>query len=290
MKFGTTIMGVGLGHLPEVAAAYEDNGFESIWMPEHLVFPAAVPHTYPYSADGTPPFEPQTPAYDAWVMFAYLASATERIRFATNVYVLPLRHPLATARSVVTLDRISRGRVTLGVGVGWLAEEFAYIGLDFRSRGRRTDATIEAIRRLWREETIEVHDEFHDFGPVAFQPKPSRPEGIPIEIGGVSPVALRRAGRLGDGWIEVGSTSIEDLKSKLAVVLDARTDAGRQGRFEVTLCGELAFTPELYPELESLGVTRVVVDPRPELGYRLDKDQNVDWAKRFADEVIAAHV
>lgn len=289
MKFGTTIMGVALKHLPEMARGYEDTGFESIWMPEHLVFPARVPETYPYSEDGRPPFEPRTPAYDAWIMFAYVAAATERIRFATNVYVLPLRHPLQTARSVVTLDKVSRGRVTLGVGVGWLADEFDYLGLSFKDRGQRTNATIHAIRSLWQEEEIEVHDEFFDFGPVAFYPKPSRPEGIPIEIGGVSPPALRRAGALGDGWIEVGSASVADLKAKLDIVHEARRRAERTGPFEVTLCGELAFDPSLYAELEDLGVTRVVVDPRRELGYRLELGDNLDWAKRFADEVIAVH-
>lgn len=290
MKFGTTIMGAGIRHLPRIAKAYEDNGFESIWMPEHLVFPAAVPSTYPYSGDGRPPFESRTPAYDAWVMFAYLAGATERIRLATNVYVLPLRHPLQTARSVVTLDRVSNGRVTLGVGVGWLADEFDYVGLDFAERGRRTDATITAIRRLWSEPEIEVHDEFFDFGPVSFEPKPIRPTGIPIEVGGVSPVALRRAGALGDGWIEVGSTSVDDLRAKLAVVLGARERAGRIGAFEVTLCGDLAFDRAAYDQLADLGVTRVVVDPRRDLGHRLEPEANIEWAKRFADEVIARHV
>lgn len=289
MKFGTTIMGVGIRHLPRVARSYEDNGFESIWMPEHLVFPARVPETYPYSADGLPPFEPRTPVYDAWVMFAYLVAGTDRIRFGTNVYVLPLRHPLQTARSVVTLDRISRGRVILGIGVGWLADEFDYVGLPFRTRGRRMDATIRAIRALWTQEEIEVKDEFFDFGPVAFQPKPIRPDGIPIEVGGVSPAALRRAGAMGDGWIEVGSATLEDLRGKLAIVHQARADAGRDGAFEVTVCGELAFDPGLYPALAELGVTRVVVDPRRDLGARLDPQENIDWAKRFADEVIARH-
>ncbi|SHK02916.1 probable F420-dependent oxidoreductase, Rv2161c family [Pseudonocardia thermophila] len=289
MKFGTTIMGLSLRKLPELAAAYEENGFESVWMPEHLVFPADPPTTYPYSPDGHPPFQPRTPVYDVWVLFGFLAAATSRIRFATNVYVLPLRHPLQTARSVVTLDRVTRGRVTLGVGVGWLADEFTYLGLPFADRGRRTDAAIDAIRRLWREERIEVHDEFFDFGPVAFEPKPIRPEGIPIEVGGVSRRALRRAGARGDGWIEVGCTDVAEVKEKLDVVMEARRAAGRTGPFEVTLCGELAFRPDLYAELADLGVTRVVVDPRRDLGERLELGATVDWAKRFADDVISRH-
>lgn len=186
MKFGTSIMGVSLRALPQVAAGYEANGFESIWLPEHLVFPAEMPPTYPYSGTGYPPVTPDTPSYDPWVMLSYLAAGTERIRLATNIYILPLRHPLQTARSVVTVDRVSGGRVTLGIGVGWLEDEFDYLGLGFADRGRRTDAAIGAIRRLWSEDVIDVHDEYYEFGPVKFNPKPLQKPSIPIEVGGVS--------------------------------------------------------------------------------------------------------
>ena len=131
MKFGTSIMGVSFRSYPEVAAAFEESGFESIWIPEHLVFPAEMPPTYPYSDSGYPPVTPDTPAYDPWVVLSYIAASTHHIRLATNIYILPLRHPLQTARSVVTLDRVSGGRVTLGIGVGWLEDEFNYLGLNF---------------------------------------------------------------------------------------------------------------------------------------------------------------
>ena len=148
MKFGTTIMGVSFRSYPEVAAAYEENGFESIWIPEHLVLPVELPPTYPYSESGFPPLTPDTPSYDAWAVLSYIAGFTHRIRLATHVYILPLRHPLQTARSVVTVDRVSGGRVTLGVGVGWLADEFEYLGLDFADRGRRADSIIAAVRHV----------------------------------------------------------------------------------------------------------------------------------------------
>jgi probable F420-dependent oxidoreductase len=287
MKFGTNIMGVSLRAFPEVAASLEANGFESIWIPEHLVFPAEMPPTYPYSDTGFPPVTSDTPAYDPWVILSYLAASTERIRLATNIYILPLRHPLQTARSVVTVDRVSGGRVTLGIGVGWLADEFEYLGLDFGSRGRRTDAAIEAIRRLWSEEVIEAHDEFFDYGPVKFQPKPLQKPSIPIEVGGASGPALRRAGRLGDGWIEIGSKSLEDFQAKLAVVEAARRDAGRAGPFEVTASGALASDLDGYRRLEELGATRIVTGPRPRVGEtRLTPSDVADWAKRFADEII----
>jgi probable F420-dependent oxidoreductase len=288
MKFGTAIMGVSLRSLPEVAAAYEVSGFESIWIPEHLVFPAEMPPTYPYSDTGFPPVTPDTPSYDPWVVLAYVASATTRIRLATNIFILPLRHPLQTARSVVTLDRVSGGRVTLGVGVGWLADEFEYLGLDFADRGRRTDAAIAAIRRLWSEDVIEVHDDHFDFGPVKFSPKPLQKPSIPIEVGGTSGAALRRAGRLGDGWIEIGAGDLDDFRRKLAVVLEARRDAGRTGPFEVTASGALAADVDGYRRLEEAGATRVVTGPRPDSAQgRLTPEGAMEWAKRFADEVIS---
>jgi probable F420-dependent oxidoreductase len=290
MKFGTSIMGISLRHFPEVAKAYEDNGFESIWIPEHLVFPADVPPTYPYSETGYPPVTSDTPSYDPWVLLSYIACATERIRLATNVYILPLRHPLQTARAVATLDRVSGGRVTLGVGVGWLEDEFGYVGLTFHDRGRRTDAIIGALRRLWADDVIDVHDEHFDFGPVKFNPKPLQKPTIPIEVGGASRGALRRAGRLGDGWIEIGSSDLDDFKAKVDLVMAARREAGRTGPFEITGGGSLRAGDDVdsFRRLADAGVTRVLVGPRLPFGERLTPDTSIDWAKRFADEVISA--
>jgi probable F420-dependent oxidoreductase len=286
MKFGTSIMGISFRAYPEVAAAFEDNGFESIWIPEHLVFPAEMPPTYPYSESGYPPVSPDTPSYDPWVVLAYIAAATRRIRLATNIYILPLRHPIQTARSVVTLDRVSGGRVTLGIGVGWLQDEFDYLGLDFAGRGQRTDAAITAIRRLWSEDVIEVHDDHFDFGPVKFNPKPLQKPSIPIEVGGTSGPALRRAGRLGDGWVEVGSSDIDEFAARLAVVCQARHEAGRTGPFEVTAGAGLVGEVDGYRRLQEAGATRVVTGPDGRSG-RITPEGAIDWAKRFADEVIA---
>lgn len=277
-------MGISLRSYPEVAAALEENGFESVWFPEHLVFPAEMPPTYPYSGSGFPPVTSDVPTYDPWPVLSYLAGCTSRLRLGTYVYILPLRHPLQTARSVVTVDRLSGGRVTLGAGVGWLADEYDYLGLDFAQRGARADAAISAIRRLWSEEVVEVDDEYFRFGPVCFNPKPLQKPSIPIEIGGASPPALRRAGRLGDGWIEVGCSDVEDFAAKLAVVEKARWEAGRDGPFEVTASGGLAHDLDGYRRLEERGATRVVTGPG--VG-RLSADENIDWAKRFADEVIS---
>jgi probable F420-dependent oxidoreductase len=290
MKFGTTILGVGTRSVPEVASTFEASGFESIWIPEHLVFPAQMPPMYPYTESGYPPVTPDTATFDPWVLLAYVAAATSRIRLGTNVYILPLRHPLITAKSVVTLDRVSGGRAILGVGVGWLPDEFSYLGLKFETRGTRTDSAIETIRRLWSEDVIDVHDEHFEFGPVKFNPKPLQKPGIPIEIGGGAGPALRRAGALGDGWIEIGSRDLDDFRAKLAVVQAARGKAGRSGPFEVTtpLRGITSDDLEGYRRAEEAGVTRIIVSPPADVTGRIDPKAASDWAKRFADEVIAS--
>jgi probable F420-dependent oxidoreductase len=288
VKFGVQLMGVPLRDLGAAAKAYEDSGFESVWVPEHLVFPLVIPPDYPYSSSGYPSVNPKTPSYDPWVILAIAAAATKTIRLATNVYILPLRHPLQTARSVVTLDRVSAGRVTLGVGVGWLPDEFEYVGMSFHDRGKRSDATIEVLRRLWSEEIIEVHDEHFSFGPVVFEPKPIQKPSIPIEVGGTSKAALRRAARLGDGWIEIGSTDLEDFHVKLSFVIDERRNAGREADpFEVTVFSALAPGLDGFRRLRDAGATRILVGPPREPNGRIALEDVQEWATTFGSEIIA---
>jgi probable F420-dependent oxidoreductase len=247
--------------------------------------PQEIPPTYLYSESGLPPVTADTPLYDPWVVLAYIAHATTSIRLATNVYVLPLRHPIEVARSVVTLDRLSNGRVTLGMGVGWLEDEYVALGRSFHDRGKRADAMIALLRRLWTDDVIEEHNEHFDFGPVKFQPKP-RHRHIPIEVGGASPAALRRAGRLGDGWIEVGCTTLDDVRAHLEVITAARADAGRGDTpFEVTLSGSFGRDVDGVRRSEEAGATRIIASPV--LAERMSAEVVVDFTKRFADEVIS---
>lgn len=285
MKFGLPLFGVSPRFYAEIARVAEANGFESVWMSEHLVFPAEIPPTYLYSESGYPPVTSDTPLFDVWVALSYIAHATETIRLATNVYILPLRHPIEVARSVVTLDRLSNGRVTLGIGVGWLEEEFVAVGRGFHDRGKRADVIIPLLRRLWSEDVIEEHNDHFDFGPVKFQPKP-RNGDIPIEVGGTTLPALRRAGRLGDGWIEVGSPNLGVVEEKLDIVLAHRREAGREHRpFEVTLGGAFGRDLDGVRRCEEIGVTRIVV--APVLAERITPEVVADFTKRFADEVIS---
>ena len=251
MKFGIQLSGLGARHYPEVSAAAEANGFDSLWMPEHLIFPAEMPPRYLYTPDGYPPMRPDTPAFDPWVVLAAVGAVTQTIRLATGVFILPLRDPIMVARSVVTLDRMSGGRVVLGIGVGWMPDEFEIVGVPFSTRGKRADEMIELMRKLWSEDTIEFHGEFFDIPPVKFQPKPiDKRNGIPIIVGGTSPGAIRRAGRLGDGWIHhvqikvsvfqgeenpgVDEEDCEGARGHLTDINRHRTEAGREDQpFEV---------------------------------------------------------
>ena len=295
MKFGLPMFGLSPRYYPEIAAEAEANGFESVWMPEHLALPAVMPPTYLYTDSGYPPITPETPMFDVWVVLGAVAQATTSIRLATNVYILPLRHPFVTARSVVTLDRISNGRVTLGVGVGWLEEEFDAVGQSFHDRGKRTDEIIGLLRRLWSEDTIESHTEFFDFGPMKFEPKPRQKPTIPIEVGGSSRPALRRAGRLGDGWIEAGVKTFEGLEEAISVINQARREAGRdKDPFEIGT--GLGRDLDGVRRCQDLGVTRAVAGPTPNSTILTDtslqtaqlrREDFSDWIKRFADEVIS---
>jgi probable F420-dependent oxidoreductase len=285
MKFGLPLFGVSPRYYADIAKAAEDNGFESVWMPEHLVFPEEMPSTYLYTESGQPPVNPDTPLFDVWVSLSNIAQATSTIRLATNVYVLPLRHPIEVARSVVTLDRLSNGRVTMGIGVGWLEDEFTAVGRSFHDRGKRTDVMIPLMRRLWTDDVIEHHDEHFDIPPIKFQPKP-RFGTIPIEVGGISKPALRRAGQLGDGWIEIGSPTLEEAKAKLDIIEGHRKDAGRQDLpFEVTLGGAFGRDVEGIRRCAEMGATRIVVAPM--VRERITPEIVADFTKRLADEVIA---
>lgn len=298
MKFAMSCFGLSARHYPEIAQAAEANGFESIWVPEHLVFPAEMPPLYSYNHDtGLPPMDSSAPAYDPWVIIGAMSAVTERIVMGTSVFILPLRHPIAVARSLVTLDRLSGGRVEAGVGAGWLVDEFEITGLSAKDRGRRMDECIEVMRKLWSpDDVIEHKGEFFDFGrPITFEPKPVSKKPIPLLVGGVSRPALRRAGRLGDGWIahkpfRPRPATADEMKqdraglaAEIATIQAHREEAGRADLpFEIV--AGLTGTVDDVRAVEELGVTRYPCGPSMN---PVRKDQFVDWIKRFADEVIA---
>src|SRR5438093_5018672 len=260
-------VGVALFRLrPERAAAVARHarrlGFESVWVPEHLVLPTRIASRYPYAPDGGPPFTPDAPHLDPLILLMHVADATTTVRLGTSVYLLPLRHPLATARLAMSLDVLSGGRLRLGVGVGWLAEEFEAAGIDFHTRAARTRECVRAVRALWTEVEPEFRGRFFSFGPVRFEPKPVQKPHPPIVFGGESEAALRRAAALGDGWYGVGHTpeSAAVQATKLRALLAA---AGRGAApFELTVShagGVLG--PDDGRRYAGAGIARVVVLP-----------------------------
>jgi probable F420-dependent oxidoreductase len=175
------------------------------------------------------------------------------------VYILPLRHPLVTARAVSTLDVLSGGRAVLGAGVGWLEEEFHFAGQSFADRGPRSDEIIGLLRLLWSDKVIDFHGEFYDLGPLRFEPKPVQKPHLPIEIGGTTPPALRRAAHLGDGWLATGKMDVPALEAKIKRIHALRAEAGRAAQpFEISYgyAGGLAGDVRAYADA---GVTRLML-------------------------------
>jgi probable F420-dependent oxidoreductase len=199
MKVGIMFANVGPFGEPEglvnLARSAESVGFESLWAVEHVVVPKGYASRYPYSESGKMPGPEQSPIPDPFVWLAYAAAVTERIRLATGVLILPQRHPLYVAKEVATLDRLSRGRVILGVGIGWLEEEFRALGIPFAERAARTEEAIAALRGLWSDGPSEHAGRHHRWAPLESNPKPLQRPGVPIHVGGHAPGAARAPAR-----------------------------------------------------------------------------------------------
>jgi probable F420-dependent oxidoreductase len=293
VKFGLQMV-VGTRHYAEVARLAEEAGFDALVVPDHLVYPPKVPATYPYADDGVLRINGvellagDLACYDPFVQLGFLAACTSRVKLMTGVCIAPLYHPIFLARSLATVDRMSGGRVELGIGIGWLEEEFDAAGWGFKDRGRRTDRIVEVLRQLWTNDVIEVHDEWFDFGPVKFNPKPLGRPAIPIHIGGASKPALRRIGTHGDGYIEIGSKSLEEVLEKKAVIDEARRAADR-----AHLPFETSSTPHALPDIDAIqraeeaGITRVIVIPWSLDGGPLTPQAFKDWADHYHDLFIS---
>jgi probable F420-dependent oxidoreductase len=259
MKFGLYLGRVNPAIWRELTGAAERRGFESIWVPEHLVLPVLMGGS-PMTGHTEPPIPPQTPTYDALGYLSYLAGSTTTIKLGTWVYVLGLRHPFVAARAIQTADVVSGGRLLLGLGAGWLQEEWVAAQIDFATRGRRFDEALEVCRRLWTEERVAHRGEFFEFAEVMFEPKPVQQPYPPIFIGGESPAALRRAATA-DGWMgmnhtpETAATLINALQALRATAPGPMSD-----RYEITVGAE-APTDDEIAEFARIGVDRLIVSP-----------------------------
>src|SRR6185436_738698 len=204
MKFWQSVTFSEPDDLLPIARLTEQIGFHGVFVSEHVFFPEKLESKYPYSADGTPVFTADTPWLDPWAQIAAMAAVTTTLRFVTGVYILPLRHPLEVAKAVASLALLSHDRVGLGVGAGWMREEFEVLGREFQGRGKRMDEMIEVLRKVWAGGMVEHHGAHYDFPPLQMSPAPRTMP--PILIGGQSELAFKRAARLGDGWVGSGHT------------------------------------------------------------------------------------
>ena len=253
-------------------------GYESVWVPEHLVVPLDATGSPHHGADH-PPIPSNIPMFDAMSVLCHLAARTERIRLGTHVYNIGLRHPFVTARAAATVDYFSGGRVLLGVGASWLRAEWDAVGLDFDRRGARVDEAIEVCQRLWREEVVEHHGEFFDFGPTAFEPKPVAAGGVALHIGGDGPAALRRAATVGAGWAPMNHR-LEDVPASAARLAELARGHGRVDPIEITMPGPVDRLDQVSGYAD-LGVTRLIVSPWDRTS------QAVEGIRHFAEEILA---
>ncbi|MEM7094236.1 MAG: LLM class F420-dependent oxidoreductase [Actinomycetota bacterium] len=229
MKFGLAFA-ASIGTEPdsalEVCRVAEASGFESVWGGEHVIFPSTIESAYPYTADGKVPATPDTPIPDPLIWLAYVAAVAPTLRLGTCILILPQRNPLVLAKEIATLDHLSGGRVELGIGVGWLREEFDALGVPWERRGARTDEYVAALRALWGDREVEFHGDFVDFEPVTCTPRPAQGADVPILVGGDTDAAIRRAARLADGYFPGEGTTegLRDLIERL------HRECDRQGR------------------------------------------------------------
>lgn len=247
-----------LGQLAEAA------GFESVMAIEHVVWPSGYQSTYPYSPTGRLPGGPQTLLPDPLIWMTYVGAVTTRLRLITGVLILPQRNPLVLAKELATIDFMTGGRISLGLGVGWLKEEFQALGVPFERRGARTDEYIEAMRALWASDEASYHGQFVDFEAVSCNPKPVNGR-VPLLIGGHSEAAAKRAGRLGDGFFPATGAQV-DVVPLIDLARRTAEEAGRDpAALEITtgcpeaLPGASSDPVGAIEELAARGIHRVAL-------------------------------
>ena len=287
MKFGIAFANTGPFTQAKDATAFaraaEAAGFESLWTVEHVVVPSDYGSAYPYSPTGKMPGADDMPIPDPLIWLSWVAAVTERIKLATGILILPQRNPVVLAKEVATLDAMSAGRLILGIGVGWLEEEFDAIGVPFGERGKRTDESVAAMRSLWTQDKATFHGDFISFDDCIMRPHPAQ-GSVPIHVGGHTDIAARRAGRMGDGFFP-GKGSIEELARSFEIARAAAAEAGRDpSAIEMTTGAISLGGPSALDDLQRLadiGVDRVML---PAFAFYRDPEAAL---ARYGEEVIS---
>lgn len=235
------------GAILAVAETAEGFGFDALWTADHLVLPIESQTTYPYLRGAKIRLEPTHAFFEPLIALAAVATRTRRIGLGISVYLAALRHPIAVAKQVASLDQLSQGRVLLGVGAGWIPEEYETLGIPFGERGRFLDEHIAAMQSLFRDEHPRFAGRHYAFDNIGFEPKPVR-RGVPILVGGNSPAARRRAARLGNGW-HVIDVPLAELEAGMAALARECIAAGRSPQdVPTSIRSQIAITDSPVPE------------------------------------------
>jgi len=285
MRFAQAMIGADARDHADIAVAAEAAGFDAVAVSDHVVYPEHLDSKYPYTSDGRPQFSPDEDWPDPWVHIAHMASRTTTLEFLTNVYVLPLRNPFVVAKAVGTAAFLSRDRVALGIGAGWMREEFELMGQPFSQRGARMDEAIELLRALWTGEMVEHHGVHFDVPRVRMRPAPDRQ--VPIYVGGHSEAALRRAAKH-DGWIGVNYT-VEQLAEHCVTLNHYREEAGTTDHAFDVVASPLAIPrPDVIEQLVGLGVTTLLTSAWMMAGQKAPSgSEAVDLVGSFAEKFIS---
>jgi probable F420-dependent oxidoreductase len=287
MKFGLAFassIGIDGAAALDLCRAAERAGFESVWGGEHVILPSNIESKYPYTEDGKIPAEPETPIPDPLIWLAFAAAAAPSLRLGTCILILPQRNPLVLAKELATLDQLSGGRVELGIGVGWLKEEFVALGVPWERRGARTDEYVAAMRALWAGPEVAFEGDFVRFEPVTCSPRPVD-GSIPVIVGGDTEAAINRVVRLADGYFP-GEGDPERLGALLGRV---RAAADRAGRDPSSLQINAMFGQQMsdpvagVEQLAALGVDRAMVP-----AFFFAGPGGLDRLAEFGERVIGA--
>ena len=288
MKFGLAFAS-SVGNDPqsalEMCRTAEAAGFDSVWGGEHVVRPDRIESPYPYTEDGVMPGEDDTLIPDPLIWLAYVAAAAPTLRLGTCILIVPQHNPVVLAKELATLDHLSGGRLELGLGVGWMREEFEVLGIPWERRGARNDEYVAAMQALWAGPHAEYHGEFVDFDPATCSPRPVH-GSIPILVGGDTPAAIRRAARMADGYFP-GSTDSEVLAR---LIQEMRVAAEGQDRDPDSIAIHSIFAHQIadpkagVEEFVKLGVDRVMVP-----AFFFAGPDGLDRLAAFGEDVIKPH-
>lgn len=282
MKFYVSLAFLDTDEVVEIAKAADDLGYEGLGVPDHVVNLETLKTPYPYTKDGRRRWEAFTDWPDPWVLIGALALVTSRTRFVTTVYLPAMRDPYSAAKSIGTAAVLAGGRLELGIGVGWCEEEFTLMGQQFARRGKRTDEMLELMKELWKPGWTEFDGEFYQTPRLEMEPTPPP---IPVYVGGLSDIALRRAARH-DGWIGDLITTDRALE-RIATLRELRAEKGlTMDGFEVLTPLTDAFTPDHFDRAEAGGITGIITMPWMfYAGPQASLAEKIDGMKRFRKDL-----